>query len=419
MTNLESTGKPELEARGDAYQVTWPCQIEAEVDRIVEHRDELSAEVTIRSARQPRPGLLHSARLNLMSSQARRTLATALARRDDGLDWDALLEGLCFLVREAYRRGEPPIDLREYERSAGARWFVEPFVEFGGPTVLFADGGTGKSLLAIGVAATASQARPVLGQLHGAPRGVLYLDYETDVDTFDERFSAVLAGAGIETRPPVFYKRLAASIDALAPTLRREIAEREVGFVVVDSLGYARGGEPESADFTIRLFNAMRSLGVPWLGIDHVTKEKGNDSRRPFGSTYTHNAARLTWSLDKAPAEDGDEAMVLALVNHKRNNGRLLPRRGYRVELANDERERLVSVRFRLAELARVFPQKATLRERILAELRDGPKRPELLIEAAGADARQIRARLSELRRREVIVDLPDGMVALRARASA
>lgn len=417
MTTLEAPGKPELVIEGDVYRFSWPSGIEAELERFAEHRDELTAEITIRSSRPPRQGLLHSARLNLVSTQARRTLAQELAKRDGDLDWAGMVEQLCFIARERWRRGEPPIDMRFYERKERSRWLLEPFVERGGPTVLFADGGTGKSLLALAMAVSVATGRSVIGRPHGDPCAVLYADFETDADTLDERLGAVLAGAGVDERPPIFYKRLAASVPEAAATLRREVAEHGVGFVVIDSLGAARGGEPESADFTIRLFNAARSLGVPWLGVDHVTKAAGNDSTRPFGSTYTHNLARLSWSVDKSQ-EEAASSLVVALRNHKRNNGRLLPQRGYRIEFETAEDERLVSMRFRAAELTEVpeLAAKLPLKQRILAELRGGPLKRPVLAEALNADPVQLRARIADLKKREFIVEREDGTIWLAER---
>lgn len=417
--DLEAPGKAEMHVVGDVYRLSWPCGIEAELDRFSEHDDALKAEVTIRSSRPPRPGLLHSAQFNLMSTRSRKDLAAALERRDQDLDWDALVEAMCFVVRERYRAGEPAIDLREDLVRSAQRWLVEPFVEHEGATVIFADGGTGKSLVALAVAITASSERSVIGRRHGDPRPALYLDWETSAITAQERMDAIRAGAGIRERPPIFYRRMSASLIESAANIRREVAERSIGLVVVDALGAARAGEPESADITIRLFNAARSLGVPWLGVDHVTKSSGNDATRPFGSTYTHNLARLTWSADKAQ-EEGENALVVSLTNRKRNNGRLLPRLGYRLGFVNVGDE-LREVRFEHADLADVpgLAEKGSLRDRILAELREGGRNLDELVTPLGAPRNQIRARVSQLEERGLVVRRPDGTIWLAAERSA
>jgi len=405
-------GRPDLVVVGEIYRLIWPFGIEAELERIAEHKDELTAEVTMRTSRPPSPGLLHSARFNLMSTQARRTLSQSLRERDPDLDWAALVEQMCFLVRERYRNGEPPIDLREALPAEPRRWLVEPFVENEGATVLFADGGTGKSLAALAIAVTVASGCSVLGHLYGEPAPTLYLDWETSRDTMQERLDAIAAGAHIRERPEIYYRRMTASLVESAANVRRDIAKLGIAFVVIDSLGAARAGEPESADMTIRLFNAARSLGVPWLGVDHVTKSTGNDSARPFGSTYTHNLARLTWSMDKSQ-DEGEDSLILSLTNRKRNNGRLFSPQGYRLTFTTTD-DRLTSVEFRHQDLTQTaLAGRVPLKQRILAELRGGPLEQPALAERLGADPVQVRARVNELAKAEKVVRLDDHRVAL------
>lgn len=401
----DAIGKPELTIVGEIFRVVWPCGVTADLERIAEHRDELSAEVTITTARPP-AGLLHSARLNLMSTQARRTLAQSLEPRDHEIDWAGLIEQMCFVVRERYRNGEPAVDLRVGMNRSMHRWLIEPFVESEGATVLFADGGTGKSLIALAIAVTAASERAVIGHRHGDPSPVLYLDWETSPETAQERLDAIVAGAGIAEKPPVFYRRMTAGLVESASNIRRDITKLAIGLVVIDSLGAARAGEPESADMTIRLFNAARSLGVPWLGVDHVAKAAANDSTRPFGSTYTHNLARLTWGADKAQ-EEGEDLLVVALTNRKRNNGRLLPRQGFRLEFDMADHDRLHAVRFVSTDLTQVpgLAEKLPLRQRILAELKRTPMAMAALPEALGVEAHQVRTRVAELRKSGRIVE--------------
>lgn len=403
--------RPELIVDGEIYRLTWSCGIEADVERFAEHRDELIAEVTIRHGVE----LLHSARLNLTSTQARQTLVKSLTERDPDPDWPRLIETMCFQVRERYREGEPPRDLREPLAVYGNRWLVEPFVERGGSTILFADGGTGKSLTALAVAMTVASGCPIVGALHGDPRPVLYLDWETSVETTLERFDAIAAGARLDTRPEVYYRRMTASLVEAAGNIRRDITTLGIGFVVVDSLGAARAGEPESAEVTIKMFNAARSLGVPWLGIDHVTKSAGKATTRPFGSTYTHNLARLTWSAEIVQ-EEGENILALSLTNRKRNNGRLLGRTGLRIEFERGAIDSLRKVTFRTSDLAQMpgLADNASLKARIIAELNTGPQYLADVAKRLGQNnVRAVSARAGELVRAGVLGKLPDGRFAI------
>jgi hypothetical protein len=207
---------------------------------------------------------------------------------------------------------------------------------------------------------------------------------------------------------------MSASLAEAAESIRRDISELGIGFVVVDSLGAARAGEPESAEVTIKMFNAARSLGVPWLGIDHVTKSGGKGSTRPFGSTYTHNLARLTWSAEKAQQE-GQKSLVIQLTNQKRKNGRLLGRVGCRIDFEIGAGERLSAVTFRTSRLSEV-PERAEqtgLKARIIAELSRGPLRLAEVANRLGKDVRVVSARAGELEKEDALVKLSDGRFAI------
>src|SRR3990172_1401019 len=97
------------------------------------------------------------------------------------------------------------------------------------------------------------------------------------------------------------------------------------------------------------LLNAARSLGVAWLGIDHVPKN-AHDKSKPFGSTYSHNLARVTWGVDRAQ-EAGEDKVVIALTNHKANNGRLAKRQAYRIHFDITEGDVLAAVRFESCDI--------------------------------------------------------------------
>lgn len=410
----DAPGKPTCEPTPDGFHLVWDSGIEAQVERFAEHRDELTAELTVHSTRAPRPGLLHRARINLMSSQTRRTLAGALEKRDPDLDWAAMLEQLCFLVIERYRTGEPAVDLRTWEGPTGTHWLLEPFIERGGPTILFAAGGTGKSMFALAMAITVASGQPIVGTLRGEGGPVLYLDWETDAGTIRERTKAISFGAGLPSLPPIHYRRCVASITESAQEIRREVNRTKAVMVVVDSFGAARGGEPESADVTIKAMNAGRSLGVPWLAIDHVTKQAGNDAAMPFGSAFTHNLARITWSMDR---NDGDERrQIIALKNRKMNNGRQVPQIGYSVTYETDQAGELWSVAYGKTDIADSpsLAGKMSLPQRILAELgRHAGITQADLVEVLEAPANQVAARVKDLRDGERVTRADDGKLWL------
>lgn len=332
----------------DTYAFRWlEEKVDITLDRIHEARSGiLTAEIEVRCSRDIDNALVHHAQMNLVSTQTRTSVVRALDARTPDIDWGAALEMVCHLALRQWREGEPVLDLRCVSPREGSRFLLPPFVEYGGPTILFAEGGTGKSLFGLAIAASIASGEQLLGIAPTRREAALYLDWESDAETHADRLRALCMGQGIApSLPAVHYRRQAASLAESAPHIRKVIAEKQIGFVIIDSMGAARGGEPESADSTIRLFNAARSLGVPWMGIDHVTKNGGDVQTKPFGSIYTVNLARLTWRLEQVE-EAGNGRVLIAASNHKANNGRLEKRRGYEVEFRSDDDGRPIYVAY-------------------------------------------------------------------------
>ena len=387
--------KPRVDATGDGYLFQWaPEDVQLEIDGLHEARGgELRGLLTATTTRNGTRELLHQADFNLNSTRTRQEVVRSLGQRTDGdnalaLDWAGFLEQLCFIARDNWRNGRPPIYLPDHQPRCGPRFLAEPYVEYGGPTILFAMGGTGKSMFALAISLSIAAGITVLSDLPTNRCKVAYLDWETDADTHHARLRAMCAGLGLPLEDGwIYYYRLSASLAESAQALRRQFIQLGIGFVVVDSLGHARGGEPESADSTLRLFNGARSLELPWLGVDHMTKNGGTDQATPFGSVYTHNAARMTWALETV--EDGTEgASVIALHNRKRNNGRLMGRRAYEV-VYEEEGDDLISVQYQPRQPADVpaLLSKFSLTQQIAIMLKDkGPMQVSKIVAALGSE---------------------------------
>ena len=408
----------------DTFRYTWPITgVDATLERFDESRDGLSAEFTIIEAGTG--ALLHSARLNIMASTTRATLVKALGSRRTDIDWGALIEQVCYLAKERYREGEPLIDLRDVVVGSRPRWYLEPYVEQSGATILFADGGSGKSIIAMALAVLAATGEGPIGKMRGEPKPVIYLDWEADPHTHAERLGALCLGHSIKRAPPIYYRRQSASLVEAAPIIKKDVERIGAGLVIVDAMGAARSGDPVSAELTIKTFNAARAFGVPWIGVDHVPKgTKGLSIRghaRPFGSTYTHDMARVTWSLERDDDEMPDGGVAISMVNHKANNGRLANNQGWKMHYEMQENgEDLRAVQIERMDI-RDSPglvKNLPMRERILAFIhnQDGSHASEDSIigalsnhNAKKDDSPQIRARISELRKFKKIVKLSSG----------
>lgn len=337
---------PDVTYSADCYRFLWKEDgVDMIVDRLSEERDGLKCELTVSTSRAPLAGLLREGRFNLSSATTRSQWEKALADRFPDFDWYAALEQVCALTRRRWRDGEPVIDLATVELSAELPYLIHPYMVDGGVTVFFADGGSGKSLFVLALAVSIGTGVEVLPGIMPTRHGpVLYLDWEWDESSHAERLAAICAGVGIEVpKETIFYRHEQASVIESAATIRRRVGELGAVAVMVDSLGMARGGEPESADLTIRTFAAMRSFGVPVGAVDHIAKH-ATDRTQSFGSVYTKNAARMMWRMD-AVKEEGHSQISIGLANTKANRKTQRPR-GYQVDMEIDDDERLSTVTF-------------------------------------------------------------------------
>ena len=81
----------------------------------------------------------------------------------------------------------------------------------------------------------------------------------------------------------------------------------------------------------LKMFGALRSLGVTSLCIDHTNK---NDVL--FGSVYKRNSSRQVFHAKKSQREQ-DQEFEFAIVHEKANNSRLVAPLGWVLQFDNDE----------------------------------------------------------------------------------
>jgi len=207
-----------------------------------------------------------------------------------------------------------PIDLSGVDEPGERVDLVEGLLPQGYPSVLYGDGGHGKSYIALAIATSVKLGQPFLG-LAAQPSGVLYLDWELEQDEMTRRAYKIARGLGLE-RPPqgLQYVRADRPFSELLESIKTFVKERGVGLVVLDSLGPACGGDPEQARCIIPLLTHLRDLQATVLVIDHQSKlHQGQDYDRktPFGSVYKYNLARSVIQVQRVESGMGQLKLIL------------------------------------------------------------------------------------------------------------
>lgn len=367
-----------FERNGDEFSFVWEdAQIAIGLEQIYEYHGEIYAEVWVRSALPTQPGHIHWGRLNLSATQSRERLASTLngrVREVDAKDWAAMLETACTKTAIEYRAGEPTINLATMPRPTGSPYLIYRFLPLNVSTILFGDGGTSKSLLALylGMAVKAGLKLPC-GLNVMKTTDVMYLDWETNHEDHVERLHAIADGLSLKELPAIHYRKMRRTLPEEATKLRAEISRLKIGFVIVDSLGYASGGDLRENNIAINAMDALSKMNVTSLAIAHITKEAARESEgkaTPFGSAFFSFSARCTWEIRKAE-ENSEGELNVGIFQRKANRGALQKTPlGLTIEYDEDEvGQRLESVRispFSVAEdatLAAHAPLSYRLRE--------------------------------------------------------
>jgi len=305
---------------------------------------------------------------NLTSTQSRRQLVSHLEEIIPQ-PWHSIFELLCYNVVEAHRAGVEPVNIAGHSPSDRSGMRISPILENKQATLIFGEGDSLKSFYATYLSVLVASGCPQAG-LIPEPGKVLYLDYETDVDTFWERVNMISAGIGIAIPEGLFYRPM---IEPLADEFTRinTIVMREaIAMVVVDSAAPAVL-EPNAAEAVTAFFRALRALNVTSLIIAHMTK--GSKIDYPFGSTFWRNLPRSNFSIK---ADRNDDDVAISLRHTKSNNGRRLNVFGYGFSFQGD----MVIIKEEEPAMRQDLAGEVPIWRRILLAL-DGPKTVKELAE--------------------------------------
>ena len=183
-----------------------------------------------------------------------------------------------------------------------AEWLAEPIIARHRAHAIFAPGGTGKSLLALWLAANIATGTPIFGYSN-QPATVLYLDYEMTADDLAERLQAM--GYGPEhdlTRLRYALLPSLPSLDAAdgGQAVHRLATLVGAELVIIDTFGRAVEGDENQAD-TVRAFYRhtgylLKQDGIAFIRIDHAGKDLDKGQR---GTSAKNDDVDIVWQMTR------------------------------------------------------------------------------------------------------------------------
>ena len=298
------------------WQVSWRDElVKITVNRLVDEPKSLWGEWTIKGNFAGLPSKwmqVHHEGMNLLST-AKKRMAKVLTDLYPSIAWTTIIDKTAEMVIEKHRQGEPVVQLKDLPPKESLSYRVAPLLVENQPTVIYGEGGKGKSLLSQYLACLVSEGYPI-GNLQPEPGPVLICDYETDQDTVARNLVLIHRGLGIEDGSSIFYRRMGQPLVNEIESIQGQVLEHGIQMVIVDSAGPAVGGGAESAEGAIKYFSALRNLNTTTLTISHKAKNTDNG---PFGSVFWTNVARNVYRLQSE--SESESRLHLGLFNEKSN----------------------------------------------------------------------------------------------------
>jgi len=389
---------PTTKYLGTKQEFYWKeLNLYALVSRVYEHSDgRITAEVSLKTDKpdSAKTHIIHT-QLNLLSGRSKRELIRDAHNRYplSEQQWTEIVEQLCEISLQNYRRGKPVKEIWPYEAEVPeAEMLIKPLIYQNKPTLIYGEGSTGKSYLALCFSImTQLPYRDNSLWLTPKQANTLYLDYEADEEEFKRRLTYLCRGFDVGP-VPILYRQCELPFVDDIDHLEELILEYSIHFLVIDSLGVALGNVSlNEAQAATSFFSALRRLRVTSLIISHTPKE---DIRKllPYGSIYFYNLARCAYLIQRQQEQESNE-IAIDLIQTKNNQGPLLGHQGFRIQFIGDK----TLVKRIEPETVPEFLERMTLKVKITRLLKEHGKLPIKEIAALLDKAEnQVRAELSK-----------------------
>ena len=404
---------PELSERPGRLICNWESDRITITCRYLRERDrQVKGEIIITTAIPGIKSPILTTDYNFSSAQTRSKLAKELEELValPTVNWRLLLEQLSELVPARFRAGEPMVELMLGGKPQPPKWLLEPLLQENQPTVLFGEGGSGKSTLVKGLAICLS-----LGWIDN-PLGIAvlddrykiaYLDWEADSVASAWQHTALLAGFGLPVSP-LLYRRcsrpLADDIDAV----QHWIGEFQTNIVIVDSLALAAGGELNSSETATRFFEALRSLKQSAFIIAHQAKDPNVKRKTIYGNVFFTNLARCVWQVTKSQERGRDQPLYLRLDDEKHNYSSQYEPLGFKLTYG-PERD-WIRIESTDADAVKERREEQGYTPAIIQALKEAGKlSTKDLVAQVGGNPQSLRQVLYRLKGKGIIVSVPSG----------
>lgn len=335
--------------------------------------------------------------LNITSIRGRLEVANNLKSKYKEIDWLNVIEFICTDIYGKIHQRNASTQIYDLLEPQSLTYLLYPILPMGLPTLIYGDGGIGKSLLCqfFGMlVASDNSISNSYGLKTYERKNLLYIDWESSELTMRRRQYLMCAGSKI---PPIYtrYMRSYMPIMDMMDDIEEEIINHNIDMIIIDSLGASLSGNLIDAEPVLEFINnKLRRVNVTSLIISHTPK--GGET--PYGSVFITNACRSQWRLRKQQTM-GADSINLSLFHEKMNDDKLSTPLGFSIKFEENH--------IKIDRLDRIvqeeFGEHLPLREQILYLLQDNAYSVSEIKDIIGGNIQTVRNYLSKLHRENKI----------------
>lgn len=401
--------QPTLKNLGTKYIFEWEDEkLIIEVSKIHTHTDGRTTcnLLTTTTNASYKPHILQTM-FNLSSSRSRTELKKELAKRyKEKVDWDEILESLCYNTLDVTSKGEPAMELYTHEDVEPPKYLLKPIMPLHQPTILFGDGGIGKSEIAIllDICMLLPWHDNTLGLVTPAHSvKAIYLDWETEQGEFLWKAKCIQEGIGV---PPfsLLYRKCGRPLYDDIEGIQADMEKHNAEALIIDSLGYAAGaggGELKESSTAIKFFTALRQLNTSSLIIAHTSKDREVKTKTVFGSAYFTFASRSIWEVKNTQTE-GEDELSIAMFHRKANLSKLHLPVGFKFKF----NEYKTAVEYVDVRSVATFLENMKTTTRILEELKGGAMTLDDIAKTLDISLNNASTSITRLKQKEKVVKI-------------
>ena len=338
---------------------------------------------------------------SLYNDKSRKDTRDVLSQTVPLIDWHGVLRHITHVVNTSTEKDGDSIDLAAYKPRTESPYLLHPIIRENQPTIIYADGGSGKSTMALSIAASLATGKTFIQGFNPPGDNVsntLYLDWEADEEDVSSLLQEIGRGQGIEMPlGRIIYKSMSGPFIDRVDALVDDIVENNIKLVIVDSLVASAGGDVNDADAARMYFQSVRSLKVASIGITHTNKENSL-----FGSRFFWNLARSVFRVESVT--ESEKNPIVGLFHEKANRSQLLSPMAWEVEYGDRENS---YIRYKAVDVQSIpqLARKTGLREQIFAHLKGGDRSVEQIAAYLGVTPQQVTGVLYQYKSDFTLVD--------------